>query len=1119
MRKKQLIALVSTVMRNTIVPLILILLCTVTLSAKDSKAQEILDRQLSLSVNNRTLVKVIANIQAQTGVKFVYSSNAIQADRKVSLRMVNKTISQFIEEILKPLNISYKIVEDKILLFPATQPEAAVKLEAALSPVQAPPGTITGRVVDDHGDPVLGASIAVKGTSRGTTTDIDGNFKLNIQESDKVLVVSSLGFTSTEVVINNQTTLTIKLAASVGKLDEVIVVGYGSQRKKDLTGAVSVVTAADIANRPIVDAGEALQGKAAGVQVVSNSGKPGAGLSIRIRGASSISAGNEPLYVVDGIPMTDITSLNPNDIASISVLKDAASASIYGTRAANGVVVITTKRGVSGKSSIDFSTYYGITSPSKMLPVINAKQYQDFVNELKGPGTVTDAMVAANNINWPDEVFRNGNQQNYQLSVSGGTEKTQHYISLNYADQTGIIKPAIYNRASARVNITTKATDWLTVMTNTSMSRSHFNDSKDNQSVARGGVVLSALETPAITPKFNPDGTIGLNTLGNGWENPLGSILGSWTKNINDRLISNIGADVKLWKGLVFQSRFGIDYSNNKNTYFLDPFLTTNGRNPGTTKHQQIKLNNFTWLSEQTLHYETTFGKSHLTALAGWTVQDSHTEQTSISGSYLKPEYRNLPWEQSFLRDSVHAPPTTYVDEWALISYLGRITYDYDDKYLFQANVRSDNSSKFAPGNRNAVFPSFSAGWRISREDFMKDVTVINDLKLRGGWGQNGNQEGIGSYSYLPLSSIDPVTGAVTPKSIAPESLTWETSTQTNVGIDATLLNNRLSFTADFYVKNTKNVLINLPLPSQAGFATAPVNGAATRNVGQEFLISSRNIDQPDLKWSTDLNISFNKNEVTRIFNNIEFLNAWGDVDSRGKAIALAVGSGLGAFYGYTAAGVDPANGDQLYLTKDGKTTHNPSPTDRTVIGSAQPTFVYGLTNTLTYKNFDLTVFIQGSQGNKIFNAARLESEAMIFGINQSTAILNRWRKEGDVTDIPGVTKDGSTNNSLISTRFLENGSYLRFKTITLSYRFSPELLRHIGLTAATIYVSGNNLITITKYKGFDPEVSSNGSGLGAAADATQATSINDNRNISIGMDNGAYPQSKMFLFGLNVSL
>lgn len=966
--------------------------------------------------------------------------------------------------------------------------------------------TFQGTVVDTSGSPILGASVFVKGTSFGTTSNSKGEFTISAP-SNAILSVSFVGYKTQEVSVSLGSPLKVILVPLNIALNSVVVVAYGTQQEKDITGAVSVVTSKQIAQRPIVNLGEALQGQAAGVDVVSNSGKPGAGLTIRVRGSSSISAGNDPLYVVDGIPMSDISTLDPNDIASMTVLKDAASAAIYGTRAANGVVVITTKKGIPGKNTINFSGYYGISSTTRMLPVLNAKQYQAYANEQKGQTVVTDSMVQANNINWPDQVFQDGHQQSYQISFSGGNEKTQHYISLNYMDQVGIIKPANYNRLSGRVNVTTQAAKWLKLSTNTTITQSHTRDVTDNASVAREGVVLSALETPPTVPEFAPDGTIGINPL-TGWENPLGAILGRYNKNLTDRLLSDVDAQVKIYKGLQFESRFGIDYGNFTDTYFLDPFLTSFGRQ---TEGQQSRTTttNLTWLSEQLLSYKANWGKSSFSALAGWTAQDSHTLGTTISGSFLKPAFRFLSWDAMYQRDSIKQPGTTAVDDWALISYLGRISYSYDNKYLLQANIRQDQSSKFAPGNRSATFPSVSAGWRISQEKFMQNVSAISDLKLRASWGQNGNQGGIGSYSYLPLSNVNPVTGAVTAATIAPESLTWETTSQTDIGVDATLFDGILSFSGDYYFKKTKNVLINIPLPSQAGFSTAPVNAASMQNTGEEFLITSKNIDKHDLKWNTSLNISFNQNKITQIGEGIKFMNAYGGIYTRGNSIALVQGKGLGEFYGYIADGVDPQTGHQLYLTQKGTKTDNPLPSDRVLMGSAQPTFVYGLNNDVNYKRFTLTVFIQGSQGNKIFNAGRLEAEAMVNSANQSEAVINRWQKPGDITDMPGVSTNGSTNNSLISTRFLENGSYLRFKTITLSYEFDPKVLSGIGLRSATAYVSANNLFTITKYKGFDPEVNSYG---------TPGNS-NDDRNISLGVDNGAYPQSKMIIFGVNFNL
>lgn len=1064
-------------------------------------AEGVFGQRITLKVQQTEIKNILTLLEKQADVRFLYNYNLNSSlSKKVDYSVNDQSFEAALNKLFQNTEFAYRLLDNKLVVILAKTEADTYKADV-----------ITGTVVSENQQPLAGVTVTVKGTNNRVSSDAKGVFRINAP-ADGVLVFSYVGYEDKEVAVANQTNIVVQLALSNKQLEQVVVVGYGSQRKKDLTGSVSVVTAADMANRPLVNAGEALQGKAAGVQVVSNSGKPGAGLTIRVRGSSSISAGNDPLYVVDGIPMTDISAYTTNDIESISILKDAASASIYGTRAANGVVVITTKKGVAGKSRIDFSAYYGTSSTTKKLDVLNAKQYQDYANKVLGPNSITDSMVNANNINWPDEVFRKGNQQNYQLSFSGGSEKTQHFISLGYNDQVGTIKPAKFNRLTGRINLTTKAADWLTLSTATIITRSNSNDVTDNTGVARGGVVLSALATPPTVPKYNPDGTIGLNPF-SGWQNPLGAIDGQYTKSVTDRMVSNLSADVKLAKGLLFRSSWGIDYTNYGKNFFLDPYLTTYGQ---STQGQlnQTKYTEFVWLGEQTLSYTKAVGQHHFMAMGGYTVQESKYNQTYISGSKLDTAYRHKSWDEMYMRTQTKQPGTKTIDEWGLVSWLGRITYDYAGKYLLQANLRSDNSSKFAPGNRNATFPSVSAGWRISQEDFMKNVTVVSDLKLRAGWGQNGNQEGVGSYEYLSLMNINPVDGSTSPATIASKDLRWETTTQTNIGLDATFLGGRLIFTGDFYIKKTKDVLVRVPLSSQI-VESVLLNMGDMENKGAEFLISSKNIVKKDFTWSTDFNISFNKNKVTSIGNNITFMNIYGNIYERGNAIALVQGYGLGEFYGYVAAGVDPQTGDQLYLSSEGKPTNYSGikASDRRLIGSAQPDFIYGMTNNVTWKNFDLTVFFQGSQGNRIFNGVRVETEGMKDSRNQSTAVLSRWQNPGDVTDMPGI-KANSNDNSQISTRFLENGSYLRFKTITLAYRIDPKVLSHIGLSAASVYVSGQNLITITKYKGFDPEVST----YGTAVTSTGAPDI-DNRNVSIGVDYGAYPQPKMILFGLNLSL
>jgi TonB-linked SusC/RagA family outer membrane protein len=1066
----------------------------IMISAIQAKAFNANGQSVTVNVKQTEIRKILNNIERQTDFRFLYNYDLTGLRKKIDVTANNVSLKDVLDRILDGNGLNYKILNNNLVVILSENEEENREIR------------ITGKITGDNDEPLAGVTVQEKGTSNGTTTDNSGSYSLTVA-NNAVLVISYIGYENQEISVGGQSVINVKLILAVRQIDQVVVVGYGTQRKRELTGSVSVVDAADIANRPIVNTAEALQGKAAGVQVTSVSGKPGAGLSIRIRGSSSISAGNEPLYVVDGIPMSDISSYSPNDIESISVLKDAASASIYGTRAANGVVVITTKKGRAGKSRIEFNTYYGTSSPTNNLDVLDSRQYQEYMNEVFGPGTISDSLVQATNINWPDEIFRTGNQKSYQLAFSGGSDKTQHYVSLGYMDQVGAIRPATFDRVNARLNLSSKLNNWLSISTATTISRANTRDVTDNSSVARGGVVLSALTSPPTVPKYRSDGTIGLNPQ-TGWENPLGAIEGATNKFRQDRIVSNIGADIRFLRGFVFQSRFGIDYKNNSNQFFIDPWLTQNGRNNQGNLSQQTSTE-FAWLSEQTLNYSKSFDQHNFAALVGWAAQESRYDQTNIAASKLDTQYRHQKWDEMFLRAQIKPAPSKTVDEWGLVSYFGRLNYNFAGRYLLQANLRIDKSSKFAPDNRTATFPSFSAGWRISDETFMKDVAVVQDLKLRAGWGKNGNQEGIGSYEYLSLSNINNTTGDISPATIAPSDLRWETTTQSNVGIDVSFLDRRITLTADFYVKKTKDVLVRIPLSGQI-VPSVLLNSGSMQNVGQEFMVSSKNIVKKDFTWTTDFNISFNKNKVTSIGNDLTFLGGFGEIYERGFAIALAKGYGLGQFFGYTAAGVDPATGQQLYLTKDKRAVpySETSPSDRTFIGSAQPKFVYGMTNSVTYKNFDLTVFLQGSQGNKIFNGARVETEGMKDSRNQSIAILDRWKNPGDVTDMPGVSI-ASNDNTVISTRFLEKGSYLRFKTITLAYRISPKILEKIGLNDASVYVSGQNLITITNYNGFDPEVSTYGG----------VNNNTDNRNVSLGVDYGAYPQMKVFLFGINVSL
>ncbi|MDX1718665.1 MAG: TonB-dependent receptor [Salegentibacter mishustinae] len=958
--------------------------------------------------------------------------------------------------------------------------------------MQAQTQTITGTVIDGSNNlPLPGANVVVKGTNNGTQTDFNGYFSFEA-DPNSTLVVSFIGFITEEVELNGKTAVEVTLNEDSQSLDQVVVVGYGSQQRRDITGSISTVDEEALDDRPNTQVGALIQGKAAGVQVISGSGKPSSGFSLRIRGTNSINASSEPLYVVDGVPTTDTRSLNPSDIQDITVLKDASSAAIYGAQGANGVVLITTKKGKSGKPQLNFDTYIGVSQVWNTLPVLNSEQYRDLMTEL---GRNTDWSRYTENTDWQNVIFENGLSSNYQLSISGKTEGTTYYLSGGYTKQEGAVRSSEMERYNFKVNLSQQVNDWLEVGTNLTYTQYSDVDVADNTSVNSGGVLLGVLSTPPNIGIYNEDGTFTSNPFQD-WENPVASTDGSQRQYVNRRLLGNLYAEFTLLEGLKFKTNFGTDYSSATNDYFLDPFRTSYGRAMNGIGTYQTNLSNY-YILDNTLTYKTELGKHEIEALAG-----------SV--------YQKYKWENSFLerRNFASAEITTPNAGSELIaatadkaeksnaSFLARVNYDFDDKYLLTANFRADGSSNFGPENRWGYFPSFSLGWRISQENFMDTASIINDLKLRAGWGLVGNDQ-IGNYAYFGRVGSGgnyPIGGVVMPgtypASIANENLKWEESEQMNVGLDLSLVKNRIQFTADAYIKNTRDLLLNAPLPRSTGFDNAIQNIGQLRNKGLEFQLSTINTTG-EFSWQSDLNISFNRNEVVDIVGQEIFA---GGIAGRGEVSLVREGEALGSFYGYVWGGVDPETGMAFYIDQNGESTFEPSADDRRIIGDANPDFFYGFTNTFSYKDFGLTVFLQGSQGNDIFNATRIETEAMIDSKNQSAAVLDRWREPGDITNIPRA-ESGNTDNSRLSTRFVEDGSYLRMKALTFSYNLPQSLTERLQLTRMKLYATGENLFTITDYSGFDPEVNA----FGAS-------------NTAVGVDYGTYPQTRNLILGLNLT-
>ncbi|MGB3078481.1 MAG: SusC/RagA family TonB-linked outer membrane protein, partial [Saprospiraceae bacterium] len=662
---------------------------------------------------------------------------------------------------------------------------------------------VTGKVTESTGEPVIGAAVYLRGTSLGTITDPDGMYTLNAKEG--TIVFAYTGLEQVEVDINGRSQIDVVMPIAKVGLNEMVIIGYGVQKKADLTTAVVSIGEETIKNRPMVSAAEALQGKAAGVQVTQPSGKPGGDIAVRVRGTTSVLAGNEPLYVVDGIPTTDIRGLNPSDIASMSVLKDASSAAIYGARAANGVVLITTKRGVEGKSTISFNAYYGVSDIRKTIQTLSTKQYRDLINEII-PGAIDPSATAYTN--WQDETFGYGTNQSYQLSFLGGTSITRYLISANYLNQTGIAKPASFDRYSLRLNLDNKATDWLNLGVSLNMLRSSTKDTPDNASSGRGGVIMSALNTPPFLHIYrqNGSGQYDPNPFQPSWENPIAYMFGPDQEAVDNRLLGNVNAEAKIFKGFSLKTNFGADINAHQWDYYLDPFKTNYGRNQNGIG-QADKSNSMIWLWENTANYTTSFNDQHLSFLAGSSIQKSRWSDSFLYGT----DYPDDTSVQTLNAANV-ITGSTDVQEWSLASFFGRVMYDYKSRYLLTASLRRDGSSKLA--NPWGTMPSFSLGWRISDEPFMKSIDAIYDMKLRVGWGKNGNQEGIPNYaryglvSYYRRAATNPLSG---PSSVqvtyGNPDLKWETTTQSNIGLDIALWKGRFNFTADAYYKKTNDVL------------------------------------------------------------------------------------------------------------------------------------------------------------------------------------------------------------------------------------------------------------------------------------------------------------------------
>ena len=991
---------------------------------------------------------------------------------------------------------------------------------------------VNGVVKDKQGGVIPGVSVKLKGTSTGTSTSSNGAFVISVP-ANGTLIFQSVGFSTKEEAVNNRQAINVTLDPEDTELNEIVVIGYGSVRKSDVTGSVSSISSKDIKATPAASLSQAIQGRAAGVRVSQSSNAPGGGMNIRIRGGNSIQGGNEPLYVVDGYPLYNESgpSINPNDIETMEILKDASATAIYGSRGANGVIIITTKRGKAGTNNIQFESYYGTQSLLKKLDLLNASQLATMINEgisnvnqdnVGRPGfpralTYTDAQIAAlgTGTDWQDEIYNDAPTQNYQLTFSGGTDKSRYAVAGNYFDQEGIISNSGFNRGSVRLNLDQQISERFKLSTSLTVTNSKANSvATDGDGGGGAGVVYGGLMFSPTIPVYDAQGDYTMNNRPGAIliSNPLALANERTNTDLRTRLLGNVSGEYQIIEGLSFKTMLGSNMAYNKNNFYLPRTVYAGMANNGRAELSSSRY--FEWLNENTLNYKKVVDKHSFNVLVGYTFQNADYENVSASGQNFASDI--LTYNDLGAAQQTNTSGSGSYD-WSLRSYLGRINYDLANKYLFTLSGRFDGSSRFGEDNKFSFFPSGSFAWRLSNEKFLSNVKSISDLKIRASYGVTGNQE-IGQYQSLgALSTVAYNFGNVinigyAPSRIANPNLRWETTAQVNLGLDLGLLKNRISVTADWYQKKTKDLLYNVSLPITSGFSTSLQNIGKVKNEGIEFSLNTVNLNGA-FQWNTNFNISYNRNEI------LDLGAVTGDIPSGGasghlqlvNSGILRVGQPIGVFYGLVTDGIFQSvaevaasaqktakPGERRYKDITGDGVINSS--DRVILGHAQPDYSFGFTNNFSFKGFDLAVFIQGVEGNSILNLNKFELESLTGIHNQSTAVLDRWTATNPSNTIPRANSAGSPYQ--VTSRQVEDGSYIRLKNVQLGYNFSPELLRKVKLSNAKIYVSGQNLFTKTDYSGYDPEVSR------FAQD-----------NLSQGTDYGSYPSAKMFLVGLNIGL
>lgn len=1097
-------------------------------------------QKVTLQFRQVKLAKVFDAITQQTGLTVAYSRPTVDPDRVVSIEADKEELSDVLTQLLKGTNVTFEIGETKIYLKEESVSDTPQKSGRLI--------TISGTIVDERGETIIGASVAVQGTTLGTITNADGEYSLTNVPENSQITISFIGYQSISLPANAKALGKIVMKEDNELLDEVAVVGYGTQSKARVTGSIASIKKEQIKDMPVTSFEQAIAGQMPGVQVMQQSGTPGSGSSIKVRGASSITAGTNPLIVIDGFPMTTsntATLLNPEDIESIEVLKDASSAAIYGSRGANGVIVVTTKKGKEGKTNINAKVYFGIQKVSHKIEMMDAYEYANFMATARNnywvdlnPGvnkptddnsarvkkaripdyiaSYLNGETGLINTDWQDEIFQTAAMQQYDISVSGGNQKLSHYTSASFVSQDGIIKDSGFQRFSARSNIQAVINKRVTFDLSLAPSYSKTRQISEKNHKQDGLVLLTTIANPAARA-YNEDGSIMYGNqieLGNAWgtsviESPL-AIAKSIKDNLHQfRMIGNANISVNILEGLNFKTHFGMEYSNQREDYFRPSYLgnyNTKAPTQATGKYWNAQTTN--WINENTLNYKKDFGKHHFDILLGLSEQ----KQNYLVASMGAANYPND--NVTTLNAGIVNDGSTTESVWTLLSYFGRINYFFQNKYLLNFSIRWDGSSRFGKNNKYGCFPAVSLGWRVKEENWLKDVDVLSDLKLRVSYGKTGNFQinDYGSYSLLQANNY--ILNGVLVNGLAPATspnpnISWEKTDQWNAGFDIAFFSNQLSFSADFYHSVTDGLLLDVPVPAASGFTSSLQNIGKLQNRGLELSLKG-DFDFSGFKWAPAFNFSLNRNEVKGLGPNQEQI-----ID--GNHITM-IGESIGNFYGYKVLGVYKSQEDLdkyphlntakigTYIYEDisgpnGMPDGEITDADRTILGNYNPDYTIGLFNSFSYKNFDLSFMIQCVQGFEIFNSAKtflLNGEGWGNGAKDLYKnFFSESNPNGKYARPSVATADKLYEKS---SYMVEDGSFIRFNNITLGYNFPKTSIAKVGLKGLRVYVTAQNPFTITKYSGYNPEVSTNSNAL------------------TPGIDYGAYPTNKSLAFGLNIN-